>query len=108
MSNADTPGTRDDIMRLVQTVERLATKDQERILRIVSLLALVPPSVQRTTHRMLKDLLAASPGTMHECVTGVDEVIEYLEDNLLADGDRFGTSERPESFGFEAVSARRN
>lgn len=105
MSNADTPGTRDDVMRLVQTVERLATEDQERILRIVNLLTLVPPSVQRTTHRMLKDLLETSPGTMHECVTGVDEVIEYLEDNLLATGDRCGTSE---FFGFEAVSARRN
>lgn len=108
MNGANTRGTRDDVMRLVKTVERLAAEDQERILRIVSLLTLVPPAVQRKTHQMLKDLLDTAPDTMDECVTGVDEVIEYLEDNLLASNDRMGRADHAEFFGFQTVSTRRN
>lgn len=87
MSGSDVIEATDEVARLVSTVERLAVADQERILRIVTLLAQAPVSVQSKTQRMLKDLLERAPDTMHECVTGVEEVIEYLEDSLFTASD---------------------
>lgn len=72
-----------EILRLVETVEQLAEADQDRILKIVSLLTRVPASVQRHTQRMLRDLLDAEPASIVECLEGVDEVIEYLENEAL-------------------------
>jgi hypothetical protein len=83
MNGSETLETTDEVTRLVRTVERLAVADQERILRIVSLLAMAPSPVQHRTQRMLKELLDSAPVTMRECVSGVEEVIEYLEDSLL-------------------------
>ena len=71
----------DDVLRLVRTVERLPSEDQDKILRMVDLLTLVPVTVQNRTQRMLRDLLERQPGTKRECVAGVDHVLAYLESN---------------------------
>lgn len=70
----------DEVLQLVKTVERLGPADQERILRIVTLLALVPGRVQITTKHMLRRLIDDSPNSVYECV---DQVIEFLEDHIL-------------------------
>ena len=74
--------TSEDVLRLVQTVERLPPEDQDKILRIVDLLSLVPINVQDRTQRMLRELLESGPASKDECVSGVDDVIEYLEYNV--------------------------
>jgi hypothetical protein len=72
----------EDVLRLVRTVERLPLEDQDKILRIVDLLSLVPLSVQDHTQRMLRELLDRDPASKNECVAGVDDVIGYLEQNV--------------------------
>lgn len=74
--------TSEDVLKLVQTVERLPPEDQDKILHIVDLLSLVPVSVQDRTQRMLRELLESGPASKDECVAGVDDVIEYLEYNV--------------------------
>jgi hypothetical protein len=69
----------EDVLRLVRTVERLPRDDQDKILRIVDLLSLVPLDVQARTQHMLRELLASEPASKHECVAGIDDVIDYLE-----------------------------
>lgn len=71
----------EDVWHLVRTVERLPREDQDKILRMVDLLTLVPMSVQHRTQRMLRELLERKPDTKHECVAGVDDVLAYLERN---------------------------
>lgn len=91
MSHSHTPSQSDkslEIARLVNSVEQLAEPDQQRILRIVSLLTRVPASVQQTTQRMLRDLLDTNPGSADECIEGVDELIEYLENEVIAHNGR--------------------
>lgn len=73
-----------DVLRLVRTVERLPIEDQDKILRMVDLLTLVPLSVQHRTQRMLRDLLEREPDTKRECVAGVDDVLSYLERNVTS------------------------
>lgn len=70
-----------DVLRLVRTVERLPSEDQDKILRMVDLLTLVPLQVQNRTQRMLRELLERQPDTKRECVAGVDDVLAYLERN---------------------------
>ena len=72
----------EDVLRLVRTVERLPDEDQDKILRIVDLLTLVPATVQDRTQQMLRELLARDPASKGECVAGIDDVIEYLERNV--------------------------
>ena len=74
----------EDVLRLVRTVERLPSEDQDKILRMVDLLTLVPPRVQDRTQRMLRELLERQPDTKGECVAGVDDVLAYLERNAQA------------------------
>ena len=71
----------EDVLRLVRTVERLPSEDQDKILRMVDLLTLVPLQVQNRTQRMLRELLERQPDTKRECVAGVDDVLAYLERN---------------------------
>ena len=71
----------EDVLRLVRTVECLPSEDQDKILRMVDLLTLVPLSVQDRTQRMLRELLERQPDTKRECVAGVDDVLAYLERN---------------------------
>ena len=71
----------EDVLRLVRTVERLPSEDQDKILRMVDLLTLVPLPVQNRTQRMLRELLERQPHTKRECVEGVDDVLAYLERN---------------------------
>jgi hypothetical protein len=95
----------EEVLQLVNTVERLAADDQERILKIVSLLTLVPSAVQQETQRMLKNLIDRNPRSMFDCVNGVDEVIEYLEDSVLATTDLISGLDR---FFCRPVSRQRN
>ena len=81
----------EDVLRLVRTVERLPSEDQDKILRMVDLLTLVPLSVQHRTQRMLRDLLARRPGTKGECVAGVDDLIAYLELHATTSSTRQNT-----------------
>jgi hypothetical protein len=74
----------EDVLRLVRTVERLPSEDQDKILRMVDLLTLVPLPVQDRTQRMLRELLERKPDTKSECVAGVDDVLAYLERNATA------------------------
>ncbi len=71
----------EDVLRLVRTVECLPSEDQDKILRMVDLLTLVPLPVQDRTQRMLRELLERQPDTKRECVAGVDDVLAYLESN---------------------------
>lgn len=73
-----------EIVRLLESVEQLAEADQDRILKIVSLLTRVPPSVQLDTQRMLRNLLDAHPSSIVDCHEGVDELIQHLENEALA------------------------
>jgi hypothetical protein len=84
----------EDVMKLVRTVERLPREDQDKILKIVDLLSLVPPSVQDRTQQMLRDLLAGGPTSKRECVARVDDVIEYLERNVAMSQELRGLSSR--------------
>jgi hypothetical protein len=74
----------DDVLRLVRTVERLPVQDQDKILRMVDLLTLVPVPVQHRTQRMLRELLERRPDTKSECVAGIDDVLAYLESNVTS------------------------
>jgi hypothetical protein len=74
----------EDVLRLVRTVERLPSEDQDKILRMVDLLTLVPLQVQRKTQCMLRELLDREPDTKRECVAGVDDVLAYLERNAIS------------------------
>jgi hypothetical protein len=74
----------EDVLRLVRTVERLPHEDQDKILRMVDLLTLVPLPVQNRTQRMLRELLERHPDTKRECVAGVDDVLDYLERNAVS------------------------
>ena len=71
-----------DVMRLVRTVEKLPFEDQDKIMRIVDLLSLVPLPVQHRTQSMLRTLLDSDPTSKSECLAGVDELITYLESNI--------------------------
>jgi hypothetical protein len=90
MSKARATKISAEVLQLVHTVERLAAEDQERIIKIVSLLTLVPSAVQQETQRRLKSLVDRNPRSMLDCVSGVDKVIEYLENYLLALNDTAG------------------
>ena len=92
----------DDVLRLVQTVERLDDEDQERILRMVTLLTIAPSTVRDRTHLMLRRLLDSESGTMIECVAAVDEVIAYLETSTEPVGD--GLERRPDLLDCPAPS----
>lgn len=99
-------GLSEDVLSLVQTVERLGDKDQERILKLVKLLVLAPVSVRDRTQVMLQRLLDRDMlMSMPECVAAVDEVLEYLErstDSSVTCADHWRLLELP------SPSTRRN
>lgn len=95
----------EDVLRLVRTVERLPQEDQDKILRIVDLLSLVPVSVQDRTQQMLRELLARTPASKSECVAGVDDVIEYLEHNVAISAEQRGLLSQLDG-GIRGVKAR--
>ena len=103
MSNVG-PVVSQEVLELVHIVERLATEDQERILKIVQLLTLVPTSVQRETQRRLSSLVDQSQRSMLDCVSAVDDVIDYLETCLIATHEPIA----PNRLLCSAVSRRRN
>ena len=78
----------EDVLRLVRKVERLPSEDQDKILRMVGLLTLVPLAVQDRTQRMLRDILEQQPNTKRECVARVDDVLAYLERNAATVSQR--------------------
>jgi hypothetical protein len=95
----------DDVLRLVRTVERLPSEDQDKIIRMVDLLTLVPLTVQHRTQRMLRELLEAQPNTKRECVARVDDVLAYLESNAASATQRYESVTRLE---FAAVDRIRS
>ncbi len=95
----------EDVLRLVRTVERLPQEYQDKILRIVDLLSLVPVSVQDRTQQMLRELLAKIPTSKSECVAGVDDVIEYLEHNIAMSAEHRGLLGQLDS-GLRGMKAR--
>ena len=72
----------EEVLRVVHKVERLPREDQDKILKMVDLLTLVPVDVRDESQRMLRELLARDPSTKSECVAGLDDVIAYLEQNV--------------------------
>ena len=72
----------EEVLRVVHKVERLPREDQDKILKMVDLLTLVPVDIRDESQRMLRDLLARDPSTKRECVAGLDDVISYLERNV--------------------------
>jgi hypothetical protein len=72
----------DEVLRVVRKVERLPREDQDKILKMVDLLTLVPVDVRDESQRMLRELLAREPSTKSECVAGINDVIAYLERNV--------------------------
>lgn len=54
---------------------------------------------------MLKNLIERNPRSMFDCVNAVDEVIEYLEDSILAKTDLISG---PDRFYCPPVSRLRN
>jgi hypothetical protein len=54
---------------------------------------------------MLKELIERNPRSMFDCVNGVDEVIEYLEDSILEMSDLVSG---PNRFFCRPVSRQRN
>ncbi len=74
----------EDVLRVVHKVERLPREDQDKILKMVDLLTLVPVDVRDESQRMLRELLARDPSTHGECVAALDDVITYLERNVLS------------------------
>jgi hypothetical protein len=89
---------------ILDTVERLATEDQERILRIANLLTQVPTSVQRETQQRLRSLVDCNPRSLLDFVSGIDEVIDYLETWLFAAQEPIA----PDRFLCSAASRRRS
>lgn len=104
MSSVDV-GLPEDVLRLVQTVERLDSEDQERILRLVNLLMVAPASVRDRTQVMLRDLLDREMCSMLECVAAVDEVLAYLEENAASSG---GYTDAWRLLELPSASTRRN
>jgi hypothetical protein len=78
----------EEVVDLVRTVERLSSEDQQRILRIVDLLLVAPRDVRTQTQRMLRALLDRQPESKAECVTGVEEIIMFLEHRVIPLGPR--------------------
>ena len=93
----------DDVLRLVRTVERLPSEDQDKILRMVDLLTLVPLTVQNRTQRMLRELLEQQPNTKRECVARVDDVLAYLERNAASGSQRRDSVTRLEFAAVERI-----
>ncbi len=60
----------EEVLRVVHKVERLPREDQDKILKMVDLLTLVPVGVRDESQRMLRELLARDPSTKSECVAG--------------------------------------
>jgi hypothetical protein len=69
----------EDVAGLIETVERLAAADQRRIVRVVDLLLVAPPSARCEAQAMLRGLLKQRSGTKQELIGGLDDVIARLE-----------------------------
>jgi hypothetical protein len=91
-----------DVLRLVRTVEQLPMEDQDKILRLVDLLSLVPPPIQERTQQMLRSLLASGPASKSECVAGVDDLLEFLERHAS-----IGKGRRVASTGLKLVAGQK-
>ncbi len=72
----------EDVLRVVHKVERLPREDQDKILKMVDLLTLVPVAIRNESQRMLRELLDRDPSTKSECVAGLNDVIAYLEQHV--------------------------
>lgn len=73
----------EDVARLVDTVERLTADDQRRIVRVVDLLLIAPFEIRTQSQSMLRGLLQNGPESKDALVSGLEDVIRYLETALL-------------------------
>jgi hypothetical protein len=73
------------VHNLIERVARLSDEDQDLLLRIVRLLARAPESAQTHSKFMLQQLLSASPTSRLACLSGLEEIIGYLEDRIARD-----------------------
>lgn len=67
------------IFGLIETIDRLGLAHQERMLRIVSLLADSPAGVQGVVQQMLGRFLDNPPESIGECLAEIDALIAFLE-----------------------------
>jgi hypothetical protein len=67
---------------LLLVVERLATQDQHRIVRLIDLLSEAPDDLREQTQGMLRALIAREPETHSECLSGMDAIIAHAEHKL--------------------------
>jgi hypothetical protein len=67
------------IFGLIETIDRLGLAHQERMLRIVSLLADSPAGVQSAAQQMLGRFLDNPPQSIDECLAEMDALIAFLE-----------------------------
>jgi len=72
----------DEATELMLVVERLATQDQSRIVRLIDLLSEAPDDLREQTQRMLRALMAREPETHAECLNGMDAIIAHAEHKL--------------------------
>ncbi|HEX5420914.1 MAG TPA: hypothetical protein VFY39_13015 [Gammaproteobacteria bacterium] len=93
-------GVPEEVLKLVNIVRRLPREDQARILEIVDLLSLASSYAQGQTQCMLGELLGTRLRSKAECVAGVDDVIEYLE-QAVYEGDEAPARAR---FGGQAIA----
>ena len=70
------------VLNLVRTVGRLPVEDQDKILRVVSLISHAPTTAQNHSKRMLKALVSEEPESRLDCVTELEDIISYLEASL--------------------------
>ena len=73
----------EDVALLVETVERLTADDQRRIVRVVDLLLLAPFEVRTQSQSMLRGLMQNRPESKDALVSGLDEIIRFLETALV-------------------------
>ena len=68
------------VMDLLETIRRLGPSNQDRMLRIVVLLADAPTEVQRAVQQMLARMLDREPASAADCIEEVDGLIAFLEE----------------------------
>jgi hypothetical protein len=79
-------GTQNSFLGLLETIDRLEFRHQDRMIRIVTLFAEAPRDVQTTAERMLKRFLESPPQAVADGLAEIDALIDYLESNASCSG----------------------
>ncbi len=75
----------DSVLDLVRTVGKLPPEDQDRILRVVSLMSCAPRNIQQNSRRMLHALISEEPASRLACVAELEVIINYLETSRFSE-----------------------